>query len=203
LILCLRIPEAAVAASGELLPTSSLLWPKIEMSLRRRGDVEGRQVLRQVIVYIVFSSQGRFAVYRRGESGGEERLHALYSVGIGGHVNKDDLAGNPLSPAGLETALVNAVKREVEEELGIAMAAADLVEGLKFTGWLLSSRVPVDLDHIGAVYVLDRNSLFISGGEQVEDAIEGLTMLPLADVSALKLEAWSRIVVDHLMSAGT
>jgi predicted NUDIX family phosphoesterase len=203
LILCLNIPEAAVAASGELLPATAMDWSKIAISLRRRGDVEGRQVLRQAIVYIVFERDGKYAVYRRGASGGEGRLHALYSIGIGGHVNEHDLQGASLSREALHAALLAAVHREVEEELGIDIDPAELDTKLEFAGWLKSSRVPVDLDHIGAVYVLHEGRFTIQSSGKVEDAIENLTMLTLDQITDLNLEAWSVIVVDYLRSAGT
>src|SRR3989304_1111901 len=51
---------------------------------RRRGDVEEDSSLKQIIPYLIIRYRERIFLFQRSTRGGEERLHGLYSIGVGG-----------------------------------------------------------------------------------------------------------------------
>jgi len=65
----------------------------------------------QVIPYFVFVHNGKILTYIKNKSSGESRLHGLYSIGIGGHVNEKDGTGMK--------AVRQAAMRECHEEIGV------------------------------------------------------------------------------------
>ncbi len=76
---------------------------------RRRAEDD--PAWKQVIPYVLlFDPRGRVLAYPR--QGTERRLHNLWSLGIGGHINGSDASGLPPGPRLLE----QAARREVQEE---------------------------------------------------------------------------------------
>jgi len=69
---------------------------------------------KQLIPYCLFKYEDKILHYLRGKSGGEARLHAKGSIGVGGHINPIDT-----SDAGGETTYRAGVEREIDEELNI------------------------------------------------------------------------------------
>ena len=65
---------------------TSLLDPQYT-SYRPRDEVEEDPSYKQLIPYCIFRHEGRVFHYARGAKGGESRLHAKRSVGIGGHIS--------------------------------------------------------------------------------------------------------------------
>ncbi len=59
-----------------------------------RGEAENDPTHKQLIPYCIFRvkdpSGTRYLHYTRGKAGGESRLHAAVSIGIGGHINPVD-----------------------------------------------------------------------------------------------------------------
>src|SRR2546423_8974887 len=55
-----------------------------------RSEAEQDRRYKQLIPYVLIICNDRLLRYRRGRGGGEERLHGLYSVGIGGHISDED-----------------------------------------------------------------------------------------------------------------
>ena len=87
---------------------------------------EEDESFRQIIPYVVLRSPGRIFSYARTARAGERRLHGLRSVGVGGHVNPEDLPdGLPGLVAAPEPALVAAAGRELAEET-VLPAGAEL-----------------------------------------------------------------------------
>ncbi|MEI7744450.1 MAG: NUDIX domain-containing protein, partial [Chloroflexota bacterium] len=56
----------------------------------RRGDAEEDPSFKQVIPYLVLRDGQRWFLMRRTRAGGDARLHDLYSIGVGGHLNPGD-----------------------------------------------------------------------------------------------------------------
>src|SRR5437763_15708509 len=67
------------------------------LSYRPRGEVETDPSFKQLIPYVVLRCAGELFHYTRGASGAETRLRALRSVGLGGHITREDgpPAGDP------------------------------------------------------------------------------------------------------------
>jgi len=61
-----------------------------------RAQAEDDPSHKQIIPYALFRHNGKFINYMRSKSGGESRLHAKRSMGIGGHINPVDEKEDPL-----------------------------------------------------------------------------------------------------------
>ena len=97
-VLCINrknLPQSWVTQRTVLpmdFPTFAATCTKAEFSFVRRGIAEEDRQKKQIIPYILLqtSDAGMTAAYNR--QGSEERLHDLWSIGIGGHINPEDTA---------------------------------------------------------------------------------------------------------------
>jgi predicted NUDIX family phosphoesterase len=155
-----------------------------------RGAAEDDPSHKQLIPYCVFRHEGRILHYTRGKAGGEARLHAKISVGVGGHVNPVDTGGGRIGPDAYHAA----VSREIEEELELAGGYRSRIIGL-----LNDDSNPVGQVHLGIVHLVDLVDDRVSSRE---DALLDLAFSPL-DVLAgpefERLETWSQLCVRHLV----
>lgn len=167
----------------------SILDPKNNFFMDR-GKAEEDQSFKQIIPYCLFHYNGRYLHYVRGKSGGESRLHAQGSVGIGGHINPVDEREGHL---GLATYLAG-VEREIEEELNIEGGHKNRIVGL-----LNDDSNPVGKVHLGVVHIFDLDT------DQVSSNEDALAELAFYDADTLKgemlerLETWSHSCVEQLV----
>src|SRR5205085_2337779 len=92
-----------------------ILLARGNISFQPRSEMEENPAFKQIIPYVVLSHAGRIFHYTRGKKGGEQRLHAKGSIGIGGHMNEGDEDLFAMD----EAAYRAAVRREIEEEVKI------------------------------------------------------------------------------------
>ena len=150
----------------------------------RRGDAEDDPTHKQVIPYLVLRDGERWFLMRRTKAGGDARLHDLWSVGVGGHLNPGD--GDV--PGGL--------RREWDEELVAAFEPA-----FEPVGLLNDDTTAVGAVHVGIVFVAD------AAGRPVEiretDKLAG-SFATTDEVAAVRdsMETWSRLVFDALTLSG-
>ena len=144
---------------------------------------------KQLIPYCIFRCGGRLLHYTRGKAGGESRLHAKISVGVGGHINPIDTGNGRTGPAAYHAA----VAREIAEELEIASPATQHIIAL-----LNDESNPFGQVHLGIVHLIELQSDAVSSRE---DALTDLGFAPLADLNGGlfdRLETWSQICIRHL-----
>jgi predicted NUDIX family phosphoesterase len=147
---------------------------------RDRAAMERDPSYKQVIPYLVLRDGDAWFLMRRTRAGGDERLHDLWSIGVGGHLNPGD--------GGLARGLL----REWQEEV-----LADFVPEFRPIGLLNDDTTDVGRVHLGVVYVAD------AGGRDVTireiDKLSG-EFVPTSVVAAVsaQLETWSSIVFDFL-----
>jgi predicted NUDIX family phosphoesterase len=153
-----------------------------------RSIAEYDASLKQLIPYVVVkkSGTGTIACYRR--HGSEDRLHGLWSVGIGGHINEADTVG----PGGNRwEAVQNCVNREIYEELGIQF---DNIL-CRFLGIINEEITEVGTVHLGLVFkILIDGSLKVLPG----DELGCFQWVKIEKIRRLDLELWSRLAM-HLM----
>jgi predicted NUDIX family phosphoesterase len=156
---------------------ASLLAPGLG-SFRARRDVEDDPGFKQIIPYVIFRSADVVFTYRRGKTQGESRLHALRSLGVGGHVAE---------------AYELALRRELDEEVSIGSEGT-----LRRAGLINDDSNPVGAVHLGVVYVyeLDRPS--------VTPREEGLAEPEFLEVGELRrywdeFETWSQICIGAML----
>jgi predicted NUDIX family phosphoesterase len=150
-----------------------------------RSAMEQDPSFKQVIPYLVLRDGKRYFLMRRTRAGGDARLHDLYSIGVGGHLNPGD------------GGLVAGLRREWEEEL-----VAAFVPPFRMVGLLNDDTTEVGRVHVGAVFEAD------AAGRPVDiretHKLEGSFVQPaaVADVTD-SMETWSRLVFEHLEAAAT
>ena len=94
---------------------------------------------KQVIPYCVFTKNDQLFMYQRSKHGSENRLHDLWSIGVGGHVNPCD--GNNVETIG------NACKREIEEEVEFSDP-----HSVRLVGVINDDSSTVNAVHFGVVF---------------------------------------------------
>ena len=150
---------------------------------RRRGDVEEDPSLKQIIPYLIIRYRERIFLFQRSTRGGEERLHGLYSIGVGGHIAREDTNGaQDLLAVGLE--------RELHEELVIANGWR-----ARPVGVLNEDDTPVSRVHFGVVYVVETDDPAVRVRE--EDRLSG-RLATAAEVREARprMKSWSQRIVD-------
>jgi len=156
----------------KMLNRNKLFWiDKIE--------AETDETYKQVIPYILIQNpiQQFFCYQRRGN---EKRLHGLWSLGIGGHVNEQDK-----EDINLDTFLSGAI-REVFEETAIVIEKSDL----KVKGVIYESESNVGRVHLGIVYLLNTNKE-ISQTLETELSLWGNGL----QLASKKIELWSKLSI--------
>lgn len=161
-----------------------------------REHAEGNPDLKQIIPYSIVVRDGEILRLRRLSKGGERRLHNKISIGVGGHINPEDLDG--VAPADRQSdsaALFEAGShRELHEEL---------VLGDRYTvtrvGILNDDSNPVGAVHVGLVQLVHA-----TGDVTIreEDILEGL-FVPPGDLQeqlaeGANFETWSATLVARL-----
>ncbi len=144
---------------------------------------------KQLIPYCVFRHGGSVLHYTRGKTGGESRLHALRSVGVGGHINPVDTGGGKTGPDAYHAA----VTREIDEELAIAGGHEHHIIAL-----LNDDTNPVGQVHLGVVHLVELEDSRVTSRE---DALADLGFAPLAELAGPmfdSFETWSQHCIRHL-----
>ena len=146
----------------------------------RRAEAEEDPAHKQVIPYLVLRDGERWFLMRRTRAGGDARLHDLWSIGVGGHLNPGD--GDV--PGGL--------RREWAEEIDAAFEPAFTPVGL-----LNDDTTPVGAVHIGVVFVADAAGRPVAIRETHK--LTG-AFATTGETAAVRdsMETWSRLVFDAL-----
>ncbi len=154
-----------------------------------RSRAEQDPSCKQIIPYVILTHAGKVLHYVRGKKGGEQRLTALGSIGVGGHLNDADENLFSLD----QRSYLAGVRREVDEELIVTGGYQNHIRAL-----LNDDSNEVGRVHLGIVHVFE-----LVDGAQVtkrEAQITQLAFLTPAELAARRgqLETWSQICVDHL-----
>ena len=124
----------------------------------RRGDAEVDFTLKQPISYaIIRNTEGKIFAYQRGDKrteAHETRLAGKWACGIGGHIEKEDEAGDILA---------DSLIRELEEEITLH----GNILSVNPIGYINSEKDDVSKVHIGVLYVIDTDSKTAEGSEEV------------------------------------
>ena len=155
-----------------------------------RGDVEEDPDFQQIIPYVVFRHGDRYLLTRRLKQSTEKRLRHLYSLGVGGHINRDDVdEGNRAADP-----LIQGLRREFEEEV--------IYEGAwshRLIGLINDDSNDVSRVHLGVVFEITGDQ----PGIQIRETgkLEGeLLRLEEMKMYYLDMESWSQLIYDHLLA---
>jgi len=155
---------------------------------RPRVDLEDDPGQQQIIPYCVVHHPGddTYLLTRRLRQSSERRLHHMYSLGIGGHVNPGD--GEREDP------VVGGLRREWAEEIRCrSPARASLVALLN------DDSSPVSRVHLGLVFLVEPADGVVEVREV--DKLEGESLsLEAMRRHYLSMESWSQLVFDDLVA---
>ena len=156
-----------------------------------RSVVEDNPDLQQIIPYCVVHhpNDDTYLITRRLRRSSEKRLHHLYSLGIGGHVNPGDgQHGDPM---------IGGLRREWAEEIRCSSpATARLVAALN------DDSSPVSRVHLGLVFLVEPTLGFVDVRETHKLEGEVMPIEAMRD-RYLSMESWSQLVFDDLMDGAT
>lgn len=143
---------------------------------------------KQIIPYLIVRCGDRVLHYVRGKSGGESRLHAKGSIGIGGHINDGDTHAAHFDGEAYD----RAVERELNEELVMPPGY-----GKKVAALLNDDSTEVGRVHLGIVHIVEVGS---AGVRAREDAIRDIEFLTVAELAPRRgrLEVWSQLCAAEL-----
>jgi predicted NUDIX family phosphoesterase len=147
-----------------------------------RAVAEVDRSLKQVIPYLVLADGDRIFLMRRTRAGGDARLHELWSIGIGGHLNPGD--GD----------LEGGLRREWAEEI-----EADFTPDFHLAGLLNDDTTEVGSVHLGAVYLADAmgRPVAIRETHKLEGSFAGPSVVAgLVD----RMESWSALAFEFLQA---
>ncbi len=104
------------------LPLSLELYTLLatQGSYRSRDQAETDPTWRQIIPYAVVMKEDKVLLVERLKAGTESRLHNLYSLGIGGHIN-------PVDHVNARGIIEGGLIRELREELELGAFSAEAV----------------------------------------------------------------------------
>lgn len=148
-----------------------------------RAQAETDPSKKQIIPYIILQTSDYRHTAKYLRKGSEKRLHDLWSIGIGGHINPiDSLADSP----SFEQALEAGMTRELNEEL-IARPEGD---SPVFMGIISEDETDVGKVHFGAVFRILTNSpeKYVAGSELSQFSWE-----QTENLTSLNLELWSSL----------
>lgn len=153
-----------------------------------RSAAESDPSHKQIIPYLVIRHGDRVLCYTRGKSGGESRLHAKMSIGIGGHMNDGDTHAAHFD----RDAYLRAVERELNEEIEITGTSRQRIAAL-----INDDSNDVGRVHLGVVHLIEVDSPDV---RPLEAAIANPEFLTLAELEARRdrLETWSQICLGGL-----
>ncbi len=153
---------------------------------RPRQDVEEDPAFQQIATYIVFRHAGRYFLTKRLKASTERRLHHLYSLGVGGHINPPDaVRADPIH---------DGLWREWQEEIEYPGRVAHRLVGL-----IKDDSTPVGQVHLGLFFLLEGDRYEI--GIRETGKLQG-ALLSLEEMRAyyLDMESWSQLVYDYLVA---
>lgn len=155
-----------------------------------RSEAESDPSWKQIIPYqVVRTSSDLFFTYRRGSKGGEDRLKKRRSLGIGGHINEDDIIIKNDHSVTFHTGRL----RELDEEVSLGQHADH-----RLTGVIYDPSTAVGSVHFGFCY-----HIYV-GEPKLHVKDEAIVEHSWATLEELKnerseFESWSQIVIEELL----
>jgi predicted NUDIX family phosphoesterase len=147
---------------------------------RPRAEAEGDPSWKQLIPYVVVTDGDRIFLMKRTRAGGDARLHDLYTIGVGGHVNPRD------------EGILGGLRREWAEEID-----ADFEPEFRPLGLLNDDDNAVGAVHLGLVFEADVDGRIIGIREKEKLDGEFASLAAVAGVAG-RLETWSALLFDFL-----
>lgn len=192
------MPESVLVVANKLIepfipgPAPCLITEKSEeiYSLIKTGhtfiprsEAENDYTRKQPIPYVAVRHGSSYMVLHRTTNQTEKRLHNKRSLGIGGHINPDEIGHGDI--------ILSALQRELDEEVHINRPT-----GLRFIGIINDESNSVSRVHLGLLFVLDSEDGLFEVREKDMMSADWVDRADL-DIYYESFETWSRIVADR------
>jgi predicted NUDIX family phosphoesterase len=151
-----------------------------------RSVMETDPTYKQVIPYIIFKHKNTYFLMQRRSNATEQRLKNKMSMGIGGHVRREDLQENDV---------VKWAMREFNEEVNYTGTFT-----VSLVGLLNDDSNAVGQVHVGLVMLFTGDSPDISIKSELKSG--NLMTLDQCKEQYDALESWSQMAFDYLMHDG-
>lgn len=156
-----------------------------QLFFMERDLAENDPNYKQLIPYVVFQSPKGFFNYQRSKASSETRLRMLRSLGVGGHIEKED------GDIG-ENSYLKGLWRELKEEVGV-----DPSNNIKLLGFINDDSNEVGKVHLGIVHLYQLET------SDLESKELNLTDCKFSSISKIKeaeesFETWSRLLLPFL-----
>lgn len=137
---------------------------------------------KQIIPYMVFHWRGSYFLMQRRSQSSERRLSNKFTLGIGGHIRKEDMH---------QESIFNWAQREFEEEVSYTGAL-----NIQPLGILNDDSNEVGRVHLGLILLLHGEH----GDISIKSELASGSLVPLKDCKQYsdRMENWSKIVLSHL-----
>lgn len=139
---------------------------------------------KQIIPYLIFEHKNNYFLMQRKKTASEKRLQNKYTLGIGGHIRKEDFASN---------SIFDWAKREFHEEVNYSGKIE--IEPL---GILNDDTNMVGKVHLGLVLLLHGDSPEISVKSEL--ACGSLCSVQECNNQYEKMETWSQFIANQLFT---
>lgn len=175
-----------------------------------RAYAERTPSLKQIIPYSIVECDGKLLLLRRLAAGGEARLHDKLSIGVGGHINPEDLEIRPAPEIRQAPEDVQHRSSAGTEERGDPIAAGsarEIDEELEVRGEYSVRRFGIlndDSNAVGAVHVGVVQIVTVQGTVEVreKDQLEGSWTTPeelrTLHEGGANFESWSQLLIECL-----
>jgi len=180
-------PKTFSKNAPEVLPVVLANYTFMERNL-----AEHDESFKQVIPYVMVVHENRYLLIRRTKKQGEARLHDMYSLGIGGHINDVDSGSEAQHSHIIEAGM----RRELNEEIGIEKEAS-----CELVGMINDNSTEVARVHVGFVYLLRAGSPQFTIMEQDKYTASWKTGEEMAEHYA-QMESWAQIAYDYVVCGG-
>lgn len=202
LVLCILLAQVAYLSTLVIgkINRVSIFADSIEddaIAFKDRNIVDGLNPMHfaeglrfpQILPYVVFKYGSKVFTYSR-KLGEEARLHGSRSIGVGGHIDVEDIDGGALST------IHKAMLREVKEEVGINMTTSEVVE-FKFLPAILDYTNTVGMVHLGVVTVIELSEEGFNNFKPNTTELHDPMWLELAEVKSenKQYENWSKEII--------
>lgn len=141
---------------------------------------------KQVIPYVMVTCEESYLLSQRTDKQEEKRLHNLFSLGQGGHINELDFNGT-------RSPLIEGLMREIREEFQLAK-----ILDCSPIGIINDNSNPVGRVHLGLVYRVEVDSRNFKVAEEGKHIAQWYSTLGLSAFYD-RMENWSKILMDHVI----
>jgi predicted NUDIX family phosphoesterase len=148
-----------------------------------RPAAEIDRSLKQIIPYLLLRDGDLVFLMKRTRAGGDPRLHDLYTIGVGGHLNPGD--------AGVLGGLVREWREEIE---------ADFMPEFEFVGLLNDDTVDVGIHHLGVVYLAHAagRAVKVRETDKLSGSFEKIEVLRAVYD---RMETWSQLSFEGIVGS--